>query len=80
MDAMHELEQSKWISTLTTQFGQIPNILIKRAKKVAAVVALSQAKQVACFLHRYVRVAAWPSPIPSGDQLAVHESCGAFRR
>jgi hypothetical protein len=32
-----------------------------------ALAKLSQAKQIACFLHHYARVAASPFPILSGD-------------
>jgi hypothetical protein len=40
---------------------------IKRAKKMA-LATLPQAEHIACFLHHYVRVAASPFPIVSGDR------------
>jgi hypothetical protein len=39
---------------------------MKKAKKMA-LATLRQAKQVACFLNQYARVAASPFPILSGD-------------
>jgi hypothetical protein len=52
---------------------------IKRLKQMTLATSPRTA-QIVSVLHHYPRVAASLSPILSGDQLAKHQSCDAFRR